>query len=86
MFAEKRTLVFNKWFAKLSGNVQDIVDTYIHRLLFENFSNVKPIGKGISEIKIDFQKGYRIYFTILNNKKILLLLAGGTKSGNQKQQ
>ena len=86
MLEEKRTVVFAKWFRKLPGNVQDVVDSYLNRLLMENFSNSYPVGNGVSELKINFQKGYRIYFTILNNKEILLLLAGGTKGGNQKQQ
>ena len=86
MLTEKRTVVFDKWFCKLPDNAQDVVGTYINRLLLENFSNSNSAGKGVSELKIDFQKGYRVYFTILNNKEVLLLLAGGTKGGNQKQQ
>ncbi|MDR3256891.1 MAG: hypothetical protein LBT18_04540 [Endomicrobium sp.] len=44
-----------------------------------NFSNCKSIGNGIHEQKIDFQKGYRLYFTNINGE-IIVLLVGGNKS------
>jgi len=42
-----------------------------------------PIREGVHEIKINYQKGYRIYFVTLRNGDILLLLAGGHKKGQQ---
>jgi len=83
---DKKTAVFRKWFDSLKENIQDKIEIYIGRLLSGNFSGCRSVGNGISELVIDFQKGYRIYYIILNNKEILLLLAGGTKGGNQKQQ
>ena len=59
---------------------------YIGRVLAGNTSNCQSVGEGISELRINFQKGYRIYYTVLKNNEILLLLAGGTKGGNEKQQ
>jgi len=83
---KRETFVFVKWFEKLSANIQDEIKIYIGRLLAGNFSNCKSVGEGIQELRINFQKGYRIYFMILDNKTILLLISGGTKGGNQKQQ
>ena len=83
---KKETFIFSKWFEKLSENIQDEIKIYIGRLLAGNFSNVSSVGEGIQELKINFQKGYRIYFVVLDNKMILLLISGGTKGGNQKRQ
>jgi putative addiction module killer protein len=83
---KKETVIFNRWFDKLSWHIQEEIKIYIGRVLTGNFSNCKAVGEGIQELKIHFQAGYRVYFTILDNKAILLLINGGTKGGNQKQQ
>jgi putative addiction module killer protein len=83
---KKSTSIFTKWIEKLSDNIRYEIDVYIGRVLSGNFSNCKSVGEGIQELKINYQKGYRIYFTILDNKVILLLLSGGAKGGNQKRQ
>ncbi len=72
----------SKWFSKLSPNIQDKIAEYIDRVLDGNTSNCKTLRKGISEIVINFQKGYRVYYTLLQDKTILLLLLGGNKSGH----
>jgi putative addiction module killer protein len=48
-----------------------------------NFSNVKPVGSGVSENRIDFGPGYRVYFA-LEGTQIIILLGGGSKKGQQK--
>jgi putative addiction module killer protein len=83
---DKKTKIFRKWFENLPFNVQLIINDYVNRVLDGNTSNCKPVGKGVSELSINYQKGYRVYYTVLCNNEILLLLAGGTKGGNQKQQ
>ena len=75
----QQTKLFQKWFDSLSDNIQDKVVDYIDRALSGNFNNCKSVGKGVFEIKINYQKGYRVYYTIYNNKAILLLLCGGDK-------
>ena len=45
---------------------------------YGNFSNVKAVGQGVSEYKLDFGPGYRIYFG-KDGDKLVILLAGGTK-------
>ena len=49
----------------------------------EHFGNCKPVGNGISELKIDYSKGYRIYFKEIDGK-IIILLIGGDKATQQK--
>jgi len=48
-----------------------------------NFSNVKPIGSGVSENSIDFGPGYRIYFA-KEGEQIIILLGGGSKKQQQR--
>lgn len=48
-----------------------------------NFSNVKSVGEGVLEYKIDFGPGYRIYFG-RDGDRIVILLAGGTKKRQQR--
>jgi putative addiction module killer protein len=79
MLIEKRTAVFNKWFDELPINVQEVVSTYINRVKDGNTSNCKSVGGGVSEIKIHFQKGYRVYHILFDNNTIIFLLAGGDK-------
>jgi putative addiction module killer protein len=47
-----------------------------------NFGAVKPVGNGISELKIDHGPGYRVYFA-MSGKTVVLLLIGGDKSTQQ---
>ncbi|MBW1897770.1 MAG: type II toxin-antitoxin system RelE/ParE family toxin [Deltaproteobacteria bacterium] len=59
------------------------VTTAIVRLENGNTSNVKSVGGGVHEYKINFGPGYRIYFAY-DGKTIILLLAGGTKKRQSK--
>ena len=74
---------FAKWFDALDAVAAAKVRVYIARVELGNYSNVEPIGVGLSEIKIDYGPGYRVYFR--KEKEILLLLLGGSsKKGQQK--
>ena len=59
------------------------VRVYTTRVELGNYSNVEPIGEGLSEIKINFGPGYRVYFR-KEKEKLLLLLGGSSKKGQQK--
>lgn len=75
-----KTDVYLKWFNSLkSKKIQAILDMHIERMRFGNFGNSKPIGKGLSELKISYQAGFRIYYKNQNGK-IVILLCGGDKS------
>jgi putative addiction module killer protein len=82
----EQTKIFQKWFNNLSSNIQDKIAEYIDRVLEGNTSNCKTLRKGISELTINFQKGYRVYYILLKNKTVLFLLLGGSKGGHQKEQ
>ena len=51
----------------------------VRRLAFGNYGDVKPVGEGISELRLDFGPGYRVYF-IQRGQVLIVLLCGGDKS------
>ena len=55
----------------------------LDRVELGNFGTVKPVGEGVSELKIDHGPGYRVYYA-MNGKTVVLLLIGGDKSTQQK--
>ena len=75
--------VFRRWFDELDAHAAAKVTTALYRLEEGNFSNVKPVGKGVSEGKINFGGGYRIYFG-QDGKELIILLLGGTKKTQAK--
>ena len=83
-FIEKTT-EFDKWFRKLNDlRAKAKILFRIQKLENEeHFGEFKPVGNGINELKINYAKGYRIYFKETNGK-IIILLIGGDKSTQQK--
>jgi putative addiction module killer protein len=73
---------FRGWFDGLDAQVAAVVTVAIGRLGDGNTSNVKPIGEGAAELKIDRGPGYRIYFG-WDGKVLVILLGGGTKRRQQ---
>lgn len=69
---------FSKWFSSLNVQAALKIRTAIARMENGNFSNVKAVGQGVSEYKLDFGPGYRIYFG-KDGEKLVILLGGGTK-------
>jgi putative addiction module killer protein len=69
---------FAVWFKKLNSEAAAKISTALYRIEQGNFSNVKNVGAGVAEYKIDFGPGYRIYFGQLNDV-FIILLGGGTK-------
>jgi len=53
---------FDRWRGHLDDIASAKVTIALDRLLQGNFSRVKPVGKGVNELKIDFGPGYRVYF------------------------
>ena len=70
------------WFDALDVQAAAKVSTALTRLSLGNTSNTKGVGSGLLELKIDFGKGYRIYFG-KDGEHLVILLAGGTKQRQQ---
>lgn len=69
-------LPFNDWIDGLDIQARQRIRMKLERLGLGNFSNCKSIGIGISELKIDFGPGYRIYYSLIDSETILVLFAG----------
>jgi putative addiction module killer protein len=69
---------FAKWFERLDSSAAAKVTMAVTRMEQGNFSNVKGVGEGVLEYKIDFGPGYRIYFG-RDGERLIILLYGGTK-------
>jgi putative addiction module killer protein len=79
---EKDRNPFKKWREALDDVARARVTTALLRLEEGNLSRVKSVGHGVSELKIDFGPGYRVYFG-QDGTTLILLLAGGTKKRQQ---
>ena len=73
---------FRNWFDELDPHAATSVTTAIRRLSEGNTSNVKSIGEGAAELKINRGPGYRVYFG-WDGKVLVILLGGGTKRRQQ---
>ncbi len=83
MIEIRQTDIYAKWFARLKDiRAKARVDIRIRRLSLGNPGDVKPVGKGVSELRIDDGKGYRVYF-VQRGEQFILLLVGGDKSTQQ---
>jgi putative addiction module killer protein len=69
---------FGRWFAGLNVPAAAKVTTALEKVARGNFSHVEPAGRGVSELKIDWGPGYRIYFG-KDGETLVILLGGGTK-------
>jgi putative addiction module killer protein len=74
---------FAKWFADLEPVARAKATRAIARLEQANFSNVKSVGEGVLEYRIDFGPGYRIYFG-QDGDALVIRLTGGTKKRQQR--
>jgi putative addiction module killer protein len=80
MFEIIKSATYSLWFEDLSDvRARARIQVRIDRMALGNFGDVKSIGDGVSEIRIDYGPGYRVYFTRVQNITILLL-CGGDKS------
>lgn len=74
---------FSKWFDSLDAQAAAKVTTSLLRIEMGNISNVKSVGKGVYEYKINYGPGYRIYFG-KEGDQLVILLGGGTKQRQSK--
>ncbi|MBU6206393.1 MAG: type II toxin-antitoxin system RelE/ParE family toxin [Alphaproteobacteria bacterium] len=79
MVTLKQTATFNKWFVGLrDGMAQKRILIRLGRLELGNFGDAKSVGSGVSELRIHYGPGYRLYYT-LQGQELVLLLCGGDK-------
>ncbi len=79
----KRTDIFSKWFEHLKDRrAKAIIAQRIIRVADGLFGDFKSVGNGISEIRINYGPGYRVYCTIRGNE-LIILLCGGDKSSQK---
>jgi putative addiction module killer protein len=84
MIEIRKTDVFAAWLDGLRDMQARLrVLVRIERLAGGNPGDVKPIGEGLSELRIDYGPGYRVYFT-QRGSELVILLAGGSKSSQPK--
>jgi len=85
MIITEKTTEFDKWIRKLKDiRAKSKILFRIQKLeTDEHYGDCKPVGDGISEMRINYAKGYRVYF---KNKetKLVIILIGGEKSTQQK--
>ncbi|MEI6757904.1 MAG: type II toxin-antitoxin system RelE/ParE family toxin [Chlorobium sp.] len=74
---------FRDWFDSLDSVPAARAAVYLERVVQGNYLNVAPIGSALSEIKLDFGPGYRIYFG--KEDDFILLLLGGSSKKDQKK-
>jgi putative addiction module killer protein len=76
----RQTELFVRWFAGLRDRrARARIQARIDRLEIGNPGDVKPVGEGVSEMRIDYGLGYRVYFVQRGAARVVLL-AGGDKN------
>jgi putative addiction module killer protein len=84
MFTVRRTDIFKDWLDGLKDRrAAARIRARVVRLEDGNLGDVKPVGGGVSELRIDYGPGYRVYFT-QPGRTIILLICGGDKKGQSR--
>ncbi len=79
-----KTDAFDKWFRGLrDARAKARIDERIDRLANGNPGDAKPVGSGVSELRIDYGPGYRVYY-VQRGKVLIILLCGGDKASQRK--
>lgn len=84
MIEIRETEHFSNWLSKLrDGIARARIATRIQRLAMGNPGDVRPIGEGLSELRIDHGPGYRVYF-VQHGAVLIILLCGGDKGSQSR--
>ncbi len=79
MIEIRQTDAYTRWFNGLRDRqARARINVRIRRLSLGNPGDVKPVGEGVSEMRIDYGPGYRVYFA-QSGQTLVILLAGGDK-------
>ena len=83
MIEIRQTRDYARWFRRLRDRrARGRIDKRILRLSLGNAGDVRSVGSGVSEMRIDYGPGYRVYFTRRGNSAVILL-AGGNKASQR---
>ncbi len=84
MVEVRQTEEFQNWFSELRDlRAADRIVVRIKRLTLGNFGDEKPVGEGVSELRIDYGPGYRLYF-VQRGCELIILLCGGSENTQSK--
>jgi len=84
MIEVRKTEVFAKWLDALKDiRARARIIVRIERLATGNPGDVKPVGGGVSELRIDYGPGYRVFYK-KHGRQVVILLAGGDKRTQSK--
>ena len=80
MLEIRKTETYANWIDKLRDlQARARIQVRIERLAAGNPGDVRPVGEGVSELRIDYGPGYRVYFA-KRGREVVILLAGGDKT------
>ena len=80
----RQTELYARWFGRLRDRQARVrIDNRIRRLSLGNPGDVRPVGEGVSEIRIDYGPSCRVYFA-QSGKALVVLLAGGDKDSQER--
>lgn len=80
MYEIRRSPIFDAWLTDLNDpHARARIAARIDRLAMGNPGDVRPVGGGVSEMRVDYGPGYRVYY-VRAERIVYLLLCGGTKS------
>ena len=82
----RQTEVYARCFRQLRDRDARVrIDSRIRRLSLGNPGDLRPVGEGVSEIRIDYGPGYRVYF-VQRGPALVVLLAGGDKGSQERDK
>lgn len=84
MFTVVELETFSEWLEGLKDRRgAGVIASRIHRLSLGNKGNFRAVGEGVSELKVDFGPGYRVYF-LERVGSVIILMCGGDKSSQNR--
>lgn len=79
MIEVRQTEAYAKWFSGLRDhNAKARINIRLRRISLGNFGDVKAVGEGVRELRVDYGPGYRVYF-VQRGEVLVILLCGGDK-------